>query len=242
MQANAPTVQAELERALATICGEMIRTVMAGRTDAGVHATGQVMSLRSETRLDGATIGRGVNALLPADIAIADVEEAGEDFHARFSATGRTYEYRIRNAPQREPLERHREHWLPRTLDLDAMGRASEMLVGRHDLSAFAIGPGGVRNVRRASWAREGTLVRFVVEADAFLRGSVRGIVGTLLWVGRGRTSVEGFGAILRSGDRTKAGPTAPAAGLCLVEVKYDGRPNERRVPLGGSTDEEVEE
>lgn len=228
VQRNAPTVQAELERALATICGEAIRTVGAGRTDAGVHATGQVISFRSATGLDGASIGRGVNALLPADIAIADVEEAGEDFHARYSATGRTYEYRIRNAPQREPLERGREHWLPRPLDVAAMERASGMLVGRHDLSAFAIGPGGTRTVRRAAWSREGTLLRFVIEADGFLRGMVRGIVGTLLWVGRGRIGTEAFAGILEGRDRSLAGPSAPAAGLCLVEVRYDGPTSDR--------------
>lgn len=226
MQRNAPTVQAELERALATICGEAVRIAGAGRTDAGVHATGQVISFRSGTGLDGATIRRGVNALLPADIAIADVEEAGEDFHARFSATGRTYEYRIRSAPQREPLERHREHWLPQPLDVEAMMRATASLVGRQDLSAFATGervPGLERTVRRAAWQREGTLLRFEIEADGFLRGMVRGIVGTLVWVGRGRIPAERLAEIVASRDRAQAGPNAPAAGLCLVRVSYGG-------------------
>jgi tRNA pseudouridine38-40 synthase len=246
VQRNAPTVQAELERALATICGEAIKTIGAGRTDAGVHATGQVISFRSATRLDGATIGRGVNALLPADIAIADVEEAGEDFHARYSATGRTYEYRIRSAPQREPLERHREHWLPRPLDVEAMGRASGLLIGRRDFSAFAVAPGsttkpgddrtgraGTRTVRTAAWSREGTLLRFVIEADGFLRGMVRGIVGTLLWVGRGRITADELAAILEGRDRARAGPSAPAAGLCLVNVSYEGQPSERSDDAG---------
>lgn len=195
----------------------------AGRTDAGVHATAQVISFRAETKLDEATIGRGVNALLPGDIAIRDVEQAGEDFHARYSATGRTYEYRIRTAPQREPLERLREHWLPQTLDVPAMSAASALLVGRQDFSAFAIGPGGVRTVRRAEWSREGSLLRFEVEADGFLRGMVRAIVGTLLWVGRGQVPVERVGEILTSRDRSQAGPSAPAQGLCLIRVSYDG-------------------
>lgn len=239
VQPNAPTVQAELERALATICGERVRLVGAGRTDAGVHATGQVISFRSGTKLDAATIGRGVNALLPADIAIRDVEEASEEFHARYSATGRTYEYRLRNGPQREPLERHREHWLPATLDDDAMARATAMLVGRADLSAFAIGPGGTRTVRRASWSREGTLLRFVIEADGFLRGMVRGIVGTLVWVGRGHTSVDRFREIVASRDRARAGPNAPAQGLCLVDVSYEGP--SARGERSGEQDEEDE-
>lgn len=229
MQANAPTVQAELERALGTICGHGVRIVLAGRTDAGVHATGQVMSFRSDKELDRATIRRGVNALLPADIAIRDVDVASEGFHARYSATGRTYEYRIRSAPQREPLERHREHWVPQAIDLDAMGRATGTLVGRHDLAAFAIGRSGERTIRRAEWHREGTLLRFEIEADGFLRGVVRGIVGTLLWVGRDHISVERFGEILRGRDRSAAGPTAPALGLCLVGVAYDGPAGEAR-------------
>jgi tRNA pseudouridine38-40 synthase len=228
VQPNAPTVQGELERALATICGEQVRIVGAGRTDAGVHAIGQVISFKSATSLDRAAIGRGVNALLPADIAIRDVEEAGEDFHARYSATGRTYEYRIRSAPQREPLERHREHWLPNPLDLDAMTEATRHLVGRQDLSAFAIGPGGTRTVRRAEWTREGTLLRFTIEADAFLRGMVRAIVGTLLWVGTGHTPAGRVPEIVASRDRGQAGPNAPAQGLCLIEVKYEGRRREQ--------------
>ena len=202
----------------------------AGRTDAGVHATGQVISFRADTKLDEATIGRGVNALLPADIAIRDVEQAGADFHARYSATGRTYEYRIRTAPQREPLERLREHWLPQTLDEPAMSAASALLVGRQDFSAFAIGPGGVRTVRRAEWSREGSLLRFEVEADGFLRGMVRAIMGTLFWVGRGQLPVERIGEIVASRDRSQAGPSAPAQGLCLIRVSYEGsaqRPSE---------------
>jgi len=229
VQADAPTVQGELERALATICGETIRIVLAGRTDAGVHATGQVISFRSGTQLDPATIRRGVDALLPADIAIRDVEEAGEDFHARYSATGRAYEYRIRCGAQREPLERHREHWVSQALDVGAMERATGTLVGRHDFAAFATGSPTERSrtereVRRAAWERDGALLRLEIEADGFLRGMVRAIVGTLLWVGRGHVPAERVAAILASRDRSQAGPNAPPAGLCLVEVRYDGR------------------
>ncbi len=224
IQANAPTVQAELERALREICQQEIRIALAGRTDAGVHATGQVMSFYADTALDGEAIRRGVNALLPADIAVRDVEEASADFHARYSATGRTYEYRIRNAPQRDPLERHREHWLPQALDVDAMQRAAQMLVGRRDLAAFATGVRGERTIRGAAWKRDGTLLRLEIEADGFLRGVVRGVVGTLLWVGRGRISPERFGEIMTGGDRSAAGPSAPAEGLCLIRVDYPGR------------------
>ncbi|MBI3521945.1 MAG: tRNA pseudouridine(38-40) synthase TruA [Chloroflexi bacterium] len=224
VQPNAPTVQGELERALTELCNEPVRITGAGRTDAGVHATGQVINFRTASALDGERIGRGVNALVPADIAISAVEPVGEDFHARYSATGRTYEYRIRNGPERHPLERHREHWLPVPLDRSALDRATRLLHGRHDFAAFAAGEGGVREVRSATWSAQEELLRFEITADAFLRGMVRAIVGTLLWVGRGRIGVEDFGALIEARDRSKAGPSAPANGLCLISVEYGGR------------------
>jgi len=216
-------VQGEIERALAALCAQEVRIALAGRTDAGVHATGQVISFRAATELGATDMRRGVNALLPADIAVKELSQAGEDFHARFSATGRTYEYRIRNAPQREPLERHREHWMPQALDAEALRLAAGRLPGRRDLSAFASGPGGVRTIRRAEWSREAALLRFEIEADGFLRGMVRAIVGTLLWVGRGKITPDALEGIVASGDRSRAGPSAPAAGLCLVAVAYEG-------------------
>lgn len=219
-------MQGELERALGQVTGEPVRIVLAGRTDAGVHATGQVISFRSGTKVDPLVIRRGVNALLPQDIAVRDLEEAADTFHARFSATGRAYEYRIRAGAHREPLERHREHWVPQPLDEGAMERAARDLIGRHDFAAFATGPlegRSERDVRVAGWRREGTLLRFGIEANGFLRGMVRAIVGTLLWVGTGHTAADRIGAILASRDRAQAGPNAPAAGLCLVEVKYEG-------------------
>src|SRR5438445_4575563 len=181
------------------------------------------MSFRTASRLDGAKLGRGVNALLPLDIAVSALEPCGEEFHARHSATGRTYEYRLRIRSDRDPLERWVHHH-PAALRLDAMRDASAALVGRADFAAFASGEGGVRDVRRAEWIQEGDLLRFEIEADAFLRGMVRAIVGTLLWVGSGKIGVERFGEIVRSKDRAQAGPSAPARGLCLTSVAYDGR------------------
>lgn len=200
----------------------------AGRTDAGVHATGQTINFRTASALDGATLGRGVNALLPEDIAISAVEPVGDDFHARFSATGRTYEYRIRCAPQREPLERHREHWLTGPLDVDAMQDAARGLIGRRDFGAFAAGEGGVREVRRAGWSAEGGVLVFRIEADAFLRGMVRAIVGTMIQVGRGKLRADEIERIVASRDRGQAGPSAPAKGLCLVAVEYGERKRRR--------------
>lgn len=222
-------MQGEIERALAEICDEPVRITGAGRTDAGVHATGQVIDFRTASALDGSTMERGVNALLPEDIAISALEPAAEGFHSRFSATGRTYEYRIRNAPTREPLERLRELWLSEALDVEAMREASDRLVGRHDFAAFAAGVSGERDVRRAAWERHGNVLRFEIEANAFLRGMVRGIVGTLLWVGRGKIGPDRFEEILRSRDRSKAGPSAPARGLCLIRVTYDEMRGEQR-------------
>jgi tRNA pseudouridine38-40 synthase len=225
VQLNARTVQAELEHALSAVCDEPVRVTGAGRTDAGVHASGQVIDFRTASALDGATIGRGVNALLPEDIAVSALEPAADDFHARFSATGRTYEYRIRQGPVRDPLERLREHHVAAALDVRTMREASALLIGRRDFSSFAAGQGGVREVRRAEWcAPTAERLRFEITADAFLRGMVRAIVGTLLWVGRGKIDVSTFEAILGARDRAKAGPSAPANGLCLLAVEYGGR------------------
>jgi tRNA pseudouridine38-40 synthase len=224
VQPNAPTVQGELERALTGVCDEAVRVTGAGRTDAGVHASGQVIDFRTASALDGLTIGRGVNALLPEDIAVSAVEPAAEDFHARFSATGRTYEYRIRHATERDPLERRREVQIRGPLDVAAMRDASALLVGRRDFSSFAAGPGGVRSVRRAEWCEQGAQLRFEITADAFLRGMVRAIVGTLLWVGHGKIDVAAFEKIIAASDRAMAGPSAPPNGLCLVAVEYGER------------------
>jgi len=197
-----------------------VRVTGAGRTDAGVHAIGQVINFRTASALSGSDLGSGVNALLPADIAISALEPCGEGFHARFSATGRTYEYRLWNAQVRRPLER-RERWYPQTLDLAAMRAAADRLPGRRDFSAFATGEGGVRTVRRAGWSSEGSLLRFEIEADAFLRGMVRAIVGTMLWIGRGKIDLARFEEIVAGRDRSLAGPSAPPGGLCLTQVTY---------------------
>jgi tRNA pseudouridine38-40 synthase len=238
VQPNARTVQGELERAISQVCDEAVRVTGAGRTDAGVHASGQVIDFRTASALDGATIGRGVNALLPEDIAVSALEPAGEDFHARFSATGRTYEYRIRHRAERDPLERHRELALAGPLDVAAMRDASARLVGRRDFSSFAAGPGGVRSVRSADWCEQADLLRFEISADAFLRGMVRAIVGTILWVGRGKIDTRTFERIVAESDRAMAGPSAPAKGLCLVAVEYDEVRETRETPELDEADE----
>jgi tRNA pseudouridine38-40 synthase len=235
-------VQGALEEALAKLLGEESSIVGAGRTDAGVHATGQVASFRTANPMALATIERGVNALLPADVAVSAVREVPQDFHARFSAIGRTYEYTIWNGPRPRPLLRRTAWWVPDPLDAAAMERASVALVGRHDFSAFAMKAAGSRErtVRRAAWsAGEGVLV-LTIEADGFLRGMVRGIVGTLLQVGRGRLGVADFADVLASADRDRGGTSAPAQGLCLVQVRYGSGADEAKYD-GRAADEEDE-
>jgi tRNA pseudouridine38-40 synthase len=180
-----------------------------------------VIDFRTASALDGSTMERGVNALLPEDIAISALEPAAEGFHSRFSATGRTYEYRIRNWQTRDPLQGRWELWLPDALNVGAMRDATTALVGTHEFGVFAAGASGKRHVQHAKWESLGTVLLFQIMGNAFLRGMVRGIVGTLLWVGREKISVQRFEEILRSGDRAQAGPSAPAKGLCLINVSY---------------------
>ncbi len=227
MQAADRTVQGVLEEALAKLLGERISVTGAGRTDAGVHARGQTISFRTANPLPEGTIERGVNALLPEDVAIREVAEVSPDFHARRSATSRTYAYTIQNARLPRPLLRRTSWWVRDRLDLDAMRMASRHLVGRRDFSAFTMKVAGPRKrtVRDASWSSDGDgLLRFEIEADAFLRGMVRGIVGTLAQVGRGRLEAARFADVVASARRDEGGPSAPPHGLCLVRVTYGDR------------------
>ncbi len=216
-----------LEETLGGLLGEAIRVIGAARTDTGVHATGQVINFRTErATLPVDTIWRGVNALLPHDVVVRELAEVGDDFHARYDATARTYYYTIWNGRWPRPLLRRTALWVEDPLDLAAMRRASGHLVGVHDFSAFAMKTPGrrEREVRRAEWRAEDGVLVFDIEANGFLRGMVRGIVGTLLRVGRGKLDADGFGAVLASGDRAVAGPSAAPHGLCLVRVAYGER------------------
>ena len=223
-------MQGALEEALAKLVGERVGVVGAGRTDAGVHATGQVISFRSATRLPQATIERGLNALLPGDVGLSAVREVPDDFHARYSATARTYRYTIWNGRWPRPLLRRTAWWVPDPLDLDAMRRAAAAVVGRHDFSSFAMKGDGSRErtVTNATWRDRDGELEFSIEADGFLRGMVRGIVGTQVRVGRGKLPAQEFGDIVAAADRERGGPSAPAQGLCLMMVSYDGGNSER--------------
>ncbi|MBW2493450.1 MAG: tRNA pseudouridine(38-40) synthase TruA [Deltaproteobacteria bacterium] len=220
------TVQDAFEAAIERVTGQRLRVAASGRTDAGVHALGQVVSAQIETQLPPAALQRALNQTLPPDLAVVSAERAADDFHARYSATGKLYCYRVWNAPTRSPLHAARAHWVSRELDLPAMAEAAEAFVGRHDFAALQAAGSEVENtlrtLRRVEIEREpsGELV-FWIEGDGFLRHMVRNLVVTLLEVGSGQRSIESMGELLASEDRRRAGPTAPARALTLVRVFY---------------------
>lgn len=224
------SIQQELEEALARLAGHPIRVTGAGRTDTGVHALGQVVGFTIEWpkgRGDAALL-RALNANLPPDIALSALAEAPPGFHPRFGARRRTYEYRVLNAPVRQPLLRHRAWQVAATLDEGRMNAAAALLVGAHDFATFGRPPAGdntVREVYSAGWrgdeAGEGRLLVFRICANAFLFRMVRSLVGSLRKVGDGSWSVDDFAAALAACDRKRSASAAPAHGLYLVAVEY---------------------
>jgi tRNA pseudouridine38-40 synthase len=217
------TVQGVCEEAVFKITGKKVTVHGAGRTDAGVHALAQVANFRAATRLDDPDLVRALNAVLPWDLRIAALEQAAPEFHARKSALAKTYRYRIVRSPLISPFDfRYALHW-PYPLDLAAMRRAAPLFLRTADFTAFSSNRerGPVRTVRRSELRRRGDEVLFTIEAEGFLRYMVRTIVGTLLEIGRGRCRPERVEEIFAGRDRTQAGPTAPAKGLCLVRVDY---------------------
>jgi tRNA pseudouridine38-40 synthase len=217
------TVQGALEDAVFKITRKRIAVHGAGRTDAGVHARGQMAHFRVATRLRDEDLFRAVNAVLPWDIRILSLERAAPDFHARKSAKAKVYEYRIVHTPQVGPFDfRYALHW-PYPLNIRAMRAAAPLFVRRADFTAFSSNRerGPVRTVRRSEIRKKGDELIYTVEANGFLRYMVRTIVGTLLEVGRGKLTPGDMEEIFRRKDRLLAGPTAPAKGLCLVRVDY---------------------
>ena len=225
-QAEGESIQGLLEDALARFEGGPVTAHGAGRTDAGVHALGQVASARVTFTHDPATLTRALNANLPEEIRVLAVEDAEEEFHARFSASGKTYRYRIRNAPVADPFDRAFAWHLPEPLALGEMNRAAALLVGTHDFSAFrSVGSDlstTVRTVTRSEWHHSGGLLTYEIAGDGFLRHMVRAIVGTLVEVGRGWRQADETSALLAGGQRANAGATAPPHGLFLASVDYD--------------------
>jgi len=214
------TVQSELEAAIGRILGAPAPVTVAGRTDAGVHAWGQVCSCHTEA-LDPVSL----NALLPADVAVLDSAPAAPDFDARRDAVSRTYCYRVLHRRTRDAFERERALWWRHRVDRDALRACAAALAGRHDFTAFT--PTETehvrfeRNVHRSEWSEHGDLLEFWIEADAFMRHMNRILIGTMLEVAGGKRSLEGFIALLEGAHRREAGPTAPAHGLYLASVSY---------------------
>lgn len=226
VQSKGQTIQGVIEENLKKLTGDPARLTGSGRTDGGAHAIGQVAHFRTRSRMDLHSIQRALNSLLPPDIAIKGIEEAGENFHARKQVRSKVYEYRIINQPLRSVFHRDYTWHIPQGLDWEEVKKATQKLIGEHDFSSFrSVGTPtrtAIRRVMRAEWkrGRDGT-IRFEIEANGFLKQMVRAIVGTLIEVGKGKINSEEFQKILESKDRKKAGPNAPARGLFLKEVKY---------------------
>jgi len=226
VQGSLRTVQGELEAALAGILGGRVPVIASGRTDAGVHAEGQLVSFRAATRLPPERLAAALNARLPSDLSVLSLEEAPEGFHATRDAVSKVYRYSILNGRTPRPLLRRTTWRVPQPLDLARMRRGAAHLVGRHDFASFRTHPGAeaedrgtVRTVHRIDVSRKGPVVSLEVEGDGFLYNMVRAITGTLVAVGRGHWEPDRVAGILRARDRAAAGPTAPARGLCLVSV-----------------------
>ncbi|MCL5798595.1 MAG: tRNA pseudouridine(38-40) synthase TruA [Gammaproteobacteria bacterium] len=227
-QGARPSVQSALEAALAAVAAHPVRVVAAGRTDAGVHAREQVVHCDLGPRRDAEAWVRGTNAHLPDGVIVRWACPVPDDFDARRSARSRRYLYRVLNRPEPTALLARRTAWLRDPLDVRAMRRGARVLLGRHDFAAFRAAScearTTVRTLRRLAILRRGPEVWFDVEADAFLQRMVRNLVGSLLEVGRRRRPGGWLAEVLASGDRTRAGPTAPAQGLVLLAVRYPRR------------------
>jgi tRNA pseudouridine38-40 synthase len=224
-QPNLETIQGTIEAKLVQIIGESVRLAASGRTDTGVHALGQVANFKTHSCLNVQSFLRALNSLLPEDIRIKNVEEVDETFHARFSAKGKIYEYRIFNGKLPSPFHRHYSWFVPGDLDLTSMRKSAMKLIGRHDFSSFCSAGSDhsspIREIYTINVEMRGELIIVEVEANAFLRQMVRNIVGTLVEVGRGKLTPSQFGGILEARDRRRAGLAAPARGLFLVRVNY---------------------
>ena len=237
-QPNQPTVQATVENALAKLTKTRIGIIGAGRTDSGVHAEGQVANFHTTAQLPLVAFQKGLNATLPRDIVVCSATEVPTGFHARFSATRRRYRYTILNRGYRSALSRQTSYFYPEAMDVDRINDLCQILIGKQDFSAFQktgsdrINP--ICEIYEAAWSQNSPYIYFEIEADAFLRGMVRAIVGTVLTIHRkflcasrtestrSRDAETELRRILDARDRSTAGMSVPAHGLSLISVKYN--------------------
>lgn len=225
LQINGPTIQGELEKAIKKITSEVVNVYGAGRTDSGVHATGQVVNFFSHSEIPAQNLQKALNSVLPVDILVKSVAEVLPNFHARQSAQTKTYIYRLYNSEQRPLFERNLVYHYKKPLNFVVMQKAITCIVGKHDFKSFqAAGTAVQHTIRRVNYCSlevDGPELKFTINADGFLYHMVRNIVGTLIIIGQGKMDIPRFQTIMNAKDRNLAGPTAPALGLCLAEVFY---------------------
>jgi tRNA pseudouridine38-40 synthase len=224
-QTGLPSIQRELEKAIKRLTGERCRVMAASRTDAGVHAIGQVASFRTNSSLPTQTFIKGLNYYLPRDIAVKAAYRVDDSFNVRRDATSREYSYYILNSPTRSPIREGFSYFVASPMDIEAANRAAQALIGEHDLASFASSNGVIRStlkhVYKASFEREGELVTFNMVANSFLPHQIRNTVGALIRVGLGKMNADEFNSIIEAKKPGMAGPTAPACGLCLTRINY---------------------
>jgi tRNA pseudouridine38-40 synthase len=231
-QKNASTIQGEIEIQLGRMTEGPVSLLGAGRTDAGVHARGMVANFHTEKTIPCEAFLKGLNSMLPPSIRILGAEDAPSDFHARFSAKGKTYIYRIFTGPVLLPAERFNTYHLPFPLQFDHISDCLTIITGTHDFACFEMpgsrdttktgGRGSIRTIHAADFRESSDhFCQFTITGDGFLRQMVRIMIGTIIEVGRGRRSIEGFRQTLQSRDRTQAGAPVPAQGLTLLEIFY---------------------
>ena len=230
LQANAPTIQGGMEKALRKLTGERIRVKAASRTDAGVHARGQVISFRTGSSLSLNAFVKGLNYYLPREIAVKKAFGVDDDFDVRRRAISREYQYYILNSPTRSPVRQGFCHLGGGNLDIRAMRQACRALIGRHDLASFVSSPEAVRKntarkILKAEIEQDGDMIILNIVADSFLPHQVRNTVGSLIRVGQGKMTVAEFHSMVEARQPGLAGPTAPAGGLCLMKVNYPDTP-----------------